>query len=374
MSGLYLHLPFCAQKCGYCNFVITLDRRENFRARFLNALEKEMARARQRYGLLVFDTLYLGGGTPSLLTAREMSRVMEAVHCHFKIKSGAEITCEFNPGDADQAKIKIFRDLGINRVSLGVQAFQNPLIKKTGRLHSVEDTYSTVLLLKESGISNLSFDLISGLPDQTFEDFQNSLEQTITLGAKQLSFYDLEIHENTPWGLPREKEKLQLLDDDGRARNFQCAVEMMTGAEYTQYEISTFAKPGFESRHNLIYWNNQEYLGLGPGAYSYLEGVRYQFAPDVPRYLSKCESEDWQADSEDRLTEEEKETETLITGLRLPGGVDLQDFPLIRERITPRIKELILNQLLTERGTRVALTARGRALVESTFKFLIGKE
>jgi oxygen-independent coproporphyrinogen III oxidase len=168
--------------------------------------------------------------------------------------------------------------------------------------------------------------------------------------------------------------RTHLLKDGERAEFFQAAVDLMTGAGYLQYEISTFAKPGFESKHNLIYWRNEEYLGLGPGAYSYLNGIRGQFAPDMGRYLLKCESGDWKLDLADFLTDEEKETETLITGLRLPAGVDLESFPIIRKRLEPRVRELSSDKLLTVQGNRIALTAQGRALVETTFKFLIGKD
>lgn len=374
MRGLYLHIPFCAQKCGYCNFVITLDRRDDFRARFFKALENEMIQANRQYGSLDFDTVYLGGGTPSLLSAGEMRAVIEQIRRYFKIKPAAEFTCEFNPGDADRGKIDAFRDLGINRVSLGVQAFQGALIQKARRLHSVEDTYETVHQLKAAGLSNLSFDLISGLPGQTVKEFRQSLQETVRLEAKQLSFYDLEIHENTPWGIERAKGGLKLLDEDERAEFFQSAVDLMTGAGYEQYEISTFARPGFESKHNLIYWNNGEYLGLGPGAYSYLNGIRSQFAPDMGRYLFKCAEGDWKPDAADLLTDEEKETETFITGLRLSAGVDLEDFPILKERLEPRIRELILSNLLAVQGTRIVLTAQGRALVETAFSFLIKKD
>lgn len=370
MKGLYLHIPFCAQKCHYCNFVITLDRRPEFRERFFKALEAEILHAASRYGRLIFDTVYLGGGTPSLLSAEEMARAIENVKKNFEIKPGAEFTCEFNPGDADAEKIAAFRDLGINRVSLGVQAFQDPIVRAANRNHTVQETCRTVEMLRVAGISNLSFDLISGLPGQTEHDFETSLRRTAELDAKQLSFYDLEIHDNTPWGHEKQKGSLGLLNEEGRARNYQRAVDIMTSSGYVQYEISTFAKPGFESRHNLIYWRNQEYLGLGPGAYSYLDGVRYQTAPDMGRYLFKCENADFAPDTEDRLTEEEKETETFMTGLRLPGGVDLAEFPIIRGHLEPLIQTLVLELLLSVQGTRICLTAKGRALVESVFKFL----
>ncbi len=392
MNGLYLHVPFCLQKCHYCNFVITLDRRESQRERFFAALFKEIDQTKNRYGRLRFDTFYLGGGTPSLLAYGELERLVAYIHEHFDFKPGFEFTCEFNPGDADLEKIRNFKKCGINRISLGAQAFQDHLLRDTGRLHSVSDTYKTVGLLKEAGFSNLSFDLISGLPGQTLEEFRHNLHETIKLGASQLSFYDLEIHEGTKWGQhlksvilrpqdeesPKEKmlryaqhDNLKLLNENQRLQFFQSAIEMMTTAGYSQYEVSTFAKPGFESRHNLIYWNNGEYLGLGPGAYSYLNGIRYQLARDVPGYLQKCESGNWKADVEDVLTDEQKEIETLMTGLRLQKGVDLRGLKFIRRRINSKIQQLIEENLLTQDKGRIFLTPRGSFLIESLYRFLI---
>jgi oxygen-independent coproporphyrinogen III oxidase len=371
--GLYLHLPFCTQKCFYCNFVITLNRTDDSRKRFFSALEKEIRQAAEKYGRLKFKTLYLGGGTPSLLTPEEMTCLVELLKYHFDFLPGFEFTCEFNPGDVSVEKMKIFRGLGINRVSLGTQAFQDRLLKEMGREHGVVDIEKTVNLMREYGIENISFDLISGLPGQTLADFRESLEKTVSLAPKQLSLYDLELHEKTPWGIQYKKGTIRQAPEDLRAEMFQAAIDIMTAAGYAQYEISTFAKPGFESRHNLIYWNNQEYLGLGPGAFTYMKGVRSQFSLDVPDYLQKCETGDWEPAVKDVLSDEEKETETLVTGLRLSPGVDLDHFSLIRPELEKRLLSLEEAQLLTRSGSRITLTGRGRFLAERTFTFLVGK-
>ncbi|HLD49928.1 MAG TPA: coproporphyrinogen-III oxidase family protein, partial [bacterium] len=203
MRGLYVHIPFCLKKCHYCNFVITTKRTEGFRARFFQALLKEIKQAREKYGRLCFDTLYLGGGTPSALTAEEMGPLIEALRRDFDFMAGHEITCEVNPGDVDRAKLETYRSLGINRISLGVQAFQDPLLKDMGRPHTVADTLETWRLLRDLGFNNISFDLINGLPSQTIEYFEDSLRKTIELEAEQLSLYDLDVHEKTVYGLRR---------------------------------------------------------------------------------------------------------------------------------------------------------------------------
>jgi oxygen-independent coproporphyrinogen III oxidase len=373
MRGLYLHVPFCHQKCFYCDFVITLQLSQDARKRFFEALKKEIGRAAARYGKLIFSTLYIGGGTPSLLSADEMTRLTTEVREHFDFEPGFEFTCEMNPGDADLAKLRAFREIGVNRVSLGAQAFQERLLKEMGRHHGVREIADAVQMIRNAGIENISLDLISGLPHQSLQDFHESLKKTVELQPSQVSLYDLEIRDRTPWGILHQKGELNPAGEDLRAEMFQTAIDVLTDAGYVQYEISTFSKPGFESRHNLIYWNNQEYLGLGPGAFSYMKGERSQFSFEVPQYLEKCEAEKWEPEVKDRLNEEEKETETLVTGLRLTHGVDLESFRKIRPKIESRLAELEEGNLVTRAGSRIALTPRGRFLAERTFSLLIGK-
>ena len=374
MTGFYIHIPFCAQKCFYCDFVITLQQSTAARERFFAALEREIDRAFQVHGKIIFDTFYIGGGTPSLLTPEEMARLVEKIKNRYELKPGFEFTCEFNPGDLDSGKIKSFQCLGINRISLGAQAFQDRLLQEMGRQHTVRDIHATVQMIRDAGIHNISFDLIGGLPNQTLEDFIHSLKQTIALNPSQISLYDLEIHDKTPWGMARQKGQFVLPAEELRAEMFQAAIDHLTGAGYQQYEISTFAKPGFESRHNLIYWNNQEYLGLGPGAFSYINGTRSQFSRGVPEYHRKCEAGDWEPAVKDVLTEAEKEMETLVTGLRLKQGIDLGYFKRIRPQIEERVRDLENDHLLDRSGDRIALTPRGRFLAEQVFGTLCSSE
>jgi oxygen-independent coproporphyrinogen-3 oxidase len=373
MKGLYLHIPFCAQKCAYCNFVITLQQDAAARRRFFGALQKEIRDVAKIYGPQRFSTFYLGGGTPSLLTAAEMEWLVSEIRTFFDFESGFEWTCELNPGDVEPEKMKAFCGLGINRVSLGAQAFQDRLLKNMGRRHSVRDTEKTIEIIRAAGIENISLDLISGLPEQSLQDFQESLDRTAALAPSQVSLYDLELHESTPWGLAHKKGTLKPAPEDLRAEMFQAAIDTLSAAGYEQYEISTFAKPGFESRHNLIYWKNGEYLGLGPGAFTYMKGVRSQFSLEVPDYLQKCEAGDWEPAVKDILSEEEQETETLVTGLRLRQGVDLERFRVIRSRLEERLARLQDGRLLEREGSRLVLTPRGRFLAERTFGLLIGK-
>ena len=373
-KGLYIHIPFCTTRCHYCNFVTTAEHSPGLRERFFEAVSAEIKYACKRYGQLSFDTLYLGGGTPSSLSIPELRRVIGEVHSAFKFNEEYEFTCEFNPGDGDEAKLKVLHEIGVNRISLGCQSFQDDILKKIGRRHTVRDIVETVSEIRRAGIQNISFDLMLRLPGQTVEDFRDSIKRCIGLGVAQVSLYDLEVHEETPFGQSQKKGNLDLPGEEDHARMYESAIEMLTSAGYEHYEISNFAKPGLASRHNLIYWHNQEYLGLGPGAFSYLNGIRSQQASDLIRYLEKCEARDWKNEMEDKLSEEEKETETLVTGLRLCEGVAPALFPKIYPALKDRFQTLHEEGLLEILGDKIRLTARGKFLSEDVFGFLLKKD
>jgi len=346
----------------------------DLRERFFEAVSAEIKHARNHYGPFSFDTFYLGGGTPSSLSVAELRQLVEEVHAAFQFKGGYEFTCEFNPVDADEAKLKALHEMGVNRISLGCQSFRDEILQKLGRRHTVRDIEETVAKIRKAGISSISFDLMLRLPGQTVEDFHHSVKRCIELEASQVSLYDLEIHEGTPFGQVQKDGKLNLPEEEAHARMYETAIEFMTGAGYEHYEISNFAKPGLASRHNLIYWHNQEYLGLGPGAFTYLSGTRSQFAPDLDRYLEKCEFPDWKPDVADKLSEEEKETETFVTGLRLCGGIRPDSFPEIYPAIKDRLKTLCDESLLEMAGQNARLTTRGKLVSEDVFAFLLKKD
>jgi oxygen-independent coproporphyrinogen-3 oxidase len=369
--GLYIHIPFCETRCHYCNFVTTAEHSPDLRKRFFKAFFLEVKRAHERFSPLFFDTLYLGGGTPSCLSVSEMERMVAGVRSAFKFKKDFEFSCEFNPGDGDEIKLQKFREEGICRISLGCQAFQDKILKRLGRRHTVKDIVRTLQKIRRAGIGNISFDLMLRLPGQTIRDFQGSLQKCIELGASQVSLYDLEVHGKSSFGQFQKEGKLELPGEEEHAKMYEAAIEILTKAGYEHYEISNFAKPGFASKHNRIYWHNQEYLGLGPGAFSYLNGVRSQFAPDLEGYLSKCEAGDWKNDTEDKLSDEEKETETFAMGLRLREGVRPETFPRIYSALKERLNTLCEEGLMKWSGENIQLTDRGKFLSEDVFGFLL---
>ena len=383
-KGLYIHIPFCKTRCHYCNFVTTAEHSPELRERFFRALSAEIKHARQFCGELLFDTLYFGGGTPSCLSVPELEQLMAEIHSAFKFKGGYEFTIEFNPGDGDEAKLKALYNGGVNRVSLGCQSFQDEILQSLGRRHTVREIEETIVKIREAGIFNISFDLMLRLPGQTVLDFRDSVRRCVELDAAQVSLYDLEVHEETPFGRLQKEEppalraegpggKLGLPAEDEHARMYKSAIEILTNANYEHYEISNFTKPGFASRHNLIYWHNQEYLGLGPGAFTYLNGIRSQRAPNLARYLEKCGAGDWRNDVEDELSGEEKETETLATGLRLCEGIEPRLFPRIYPALQSRFQSLVEEGLMETWEGKWRLTTRGKFLSEDVFGYLLKK-
>lgn len=364
-TGLYVHIPFCAKKCHYCNFVIALSGNPRLHADFLSALEAEAAEARRRYGPVLFDTVYLGGGTPSAISAGEMEKVFSILQKHFSWKPGAEITCEVNPGDVDEEKLRTYRRLGVNRISLGVQSTNDRLLKAMNRAHTAEDARRTARLIRDLGFDNVSMDLIIRLPNQEVGDITRSISDMVEWNAQQVVVYDLAVHEDTHFGNLQQKRELILPDEAAHEEMFQAVESGLIAAGLAQYEIASFAKPGYESRHNLLYWNNQPYLGLGPGAFSYMDGVRYQYARSVSSYLEKTAAGDRSNDEQDVLGAEEKEMETLLTGLRLRPGIDLSRLPLLRERLEPEAAALAAAGLVEYDAPVIRLTRKGRYLAES---------
>jgi oxygen-independent coproporphyrinogen-3 oxidase len=352
--------------------VITTKNSPESIAAYLAALEKEIQAAILQYGRLRFDTLYLGGGTPSALPIEAMSRLTELLRREFHFKGVCEMTCEVNPGDTDAKTLKGYHSLGINRISVGAQSFNDALLKDMGRLHTAQDIVQSVSEAKAAGFENVSLDLIIRLPGQTLEDVSRSLQQAVELDVDQVAVFDLDLAERTVYGMRRQRGELRQPDEELHHAMMQLAEDYLESQGYRHYELTSFAKPGFESHHNLIYWHNQEYLGLGPGAFSYLKGLRYQFAQDVNRYLEKCGAGNWTRDVEDRLSEEEKEMETFLTGLRLQDGVDLSAFKRIGRQLSAKIKLLEMDGFFEHDNGRLTLSRKGRFVSDHVFAELAG--
>lgn len=332
-QAAYVHIPFCRRRCFYCDFPISVvgDRKRGETsgtiAQYVDELCQEVL-ATPRVANLPLQTVFFGGGTPSLLSVEQVQRVLTTLQQQFGMAAGAEISMEMDPGTFDLAHVQGYRDAGVNRISLGVQAFDDELLERCGRFHRVADVYQAVDLLKTAGVGNFSLDLISGLPTQTLTQWHDFLKTAIALQPAHISVYDLTIEPMTPFGRQYEPGSTPLPSDEATTQMYRMAQQTLTQAGYRHYEISNYAKPGYECRHNQVYWHNQPYYGFGMGAASYVNNQRFS------RPRTRREYYDWVKDYQanqgqiscDATSPTEQLLDTLMLGLRLSEGISLEKF------------------------------------------------
>lgn len=328
--GLYIHIPFCKAKCAYCDFYSLAHSEEKMDA-YMAALLRHLEEVAPRAAGMQVDTVYFGGGTPSYLGAARLCRILQTVLRRYDVARDAEITLEANPDSAgDWKELRRLRRAGFNRLSLGVQSTDDALLRRIGRVHTYEQVQQAVMAARKAKFTDLSLDLIYGLPGQTMEDWQRTLADAVALGPEHLSCYGLKLEEGTP--LWQQRQTLTLPDDDAQADMYLYTVAALGEMGYEQYEISNFAKPGKASRHNLKYWNMEEYAGFGPGAHSDFGGVRYGYVRDIDSYiagklvLSESENDSTLA----------RDYEYVMLSLRTAAGIDRQTFEKrYRQRFQP---------------------------------------
>ena len=330
--GIYIHIPFCLRKCPYCDFVsYPLDSNEADSLQlYVDALVEE---ASLRRGWLeaadlmpqAFHSLYIGGGTPSLLNEGDLARILDGVTGCFPLEAGAEITMEVNPGTAGQDELRAWRYLGINRLSLGAQSLNDTLLVRLGRMHTAQEVCQAVKWAKLVGFTNVSLDLMLGLPGQSLEDWQETLIEAVRLQPEHLSCYELTIEESTPYGCLKAQGKLELPPEDEVIAMLRWTQQYLTDSGYEHYEISNYALPGYRSRHNQIYWENRWYLGLGAAAFSYWDGRRWGNTGSLPEYIQSLTEGSLPEAYSERLDEKGQLGETIMLGLRLREGVSIPD-------------------------------------------------
>ena len=317
--GLYLHIPFCKSKCAYCDFY-SLPHAEEQMDAYVTALLGHLREVAPRFSAQQVDTVYFGGGTPSYLGAKRLTKLLGGVKKLYRVKSDAEITLEANPDSACDAKdLRALRKAGFNRLSLGVQTMDDALLKTIGRIHTRAQAVEAVEAARAAGFDNLSLDLIYGLPGQTMADWQKTLAETMALRPEHLSCYGLKVEEGTPLA---QRELSDLPDDDAQADMYLYTVETLKAGGWAQYEISNFAQPGKQSRHNLRYWQMKEYMGFGPGAHSDMGGVRFAYEKDLAAYLRG----DWQLSEYEEIPPLDRDQEYIMLSLRTAEGISAKTF------------------------------------------------
>ena len=324
-AGIYIHIPFCRSRCSYCDFATGIYETP-LAERYVEALVKEIEEWDEVSPRPV-DTIYFGGGTPSLLSPAQVGAILEIVHARFEVESGAEVTMEMNPGTVTSESVREFRQIGINRASFGAQTFDDRELARLGRSHTAEDTTKTFQVLRDAGFENVSFDLIAGLPGQTVSGWQYNLDRSLALRPEHLSFYLLEVHEGTPLAEHIRKGIQPRPDDELAAEMYELMLERANAAGYEHYEISNLCLPGYESRHNTKYWIGAPYYGFGCSAHSF-DGKdrRWSNERDVARYAELIEQEQNPIVEQVKLTPDEVRAEAVFLGMRMMRGVSVEQY------------------------------------------------
>jgi len=324
-KSLYLHIPFCKRRCFYCDFAITTGG-EKLKQQYVDVLCQEIAlTVAQIPPIVPLQTIFFGGGTPSLLSVQQVAQILETIAKYFQLDSDVDISLEANPGTVTLESLRGYKNLGINRISLGAQAFQQELLDVCGRGHTVAEIYEAVDAINNAGFENFALDLISGLPNQSMQNWQDSLHKAIAIQPKHLSVYDLTIEEGTAFGKRYLAGDRPLPTEESTVAMYLAAHELLPTAGYAHYEISNYAKPDHQSRHNLTYWHNQPFYGMGMGATSYINRQRIDRPQKMRAYLDAISR--WQTEglgfAAPILSDQEELMDTLMQGLRLAEGLSL---------------------------------------------------
>jgi len=375
-AGIYIHIPFCRARCSYCDFA-TGTYESALAERYVRALISEIRNFQSTADRQEADTIYFGGGTPSLLKAAQVAAILEAVYARFHVARGAEVTMEMNPGTLTLDTLKEFRALGVNRASYGAQTFDDSELKRLGRTHNAEDGRRTLTLLREAGFTNISFDLIAGLPAQTLETWSRNLDEALALRPSHLSFYLLEVHEATPLADQIRRGAQPLPDDDLAAEMYRLMLERACEAGYEHYEISNLCQQGYHSRHNTKYWTADAVFGFGCSAHSY-DGARTRWSNerDAARYTVLMEQRRTPIVETIELDERTARAESIFLGLRLMRGVDLKEYRArfgsdLRDEYAADLERLSDAGLITFDSDLMKLTATGALLSNEVFSLFV---
>ena len=328
--GIYIHIPFCISKCRYCDFYSIPGASEELKDKYIDALVAHMKEYAIQAKDYIVDTIYFGGGTPSLLSEKQLKTIIKALKSSFRVYRASEISMEINPKTVTLSKLKYIKKCGINRLSIGVQSFADNELQIAGRPHNSDDSFETVRLARKAGFSNISLDLMFGLPEQNLQSVVDNIGSVLSLDVEHISLYGLKIEDGTPFWFDRNK--LALPDEDEERSMYFNAAGLLSASGIRQYEISNFAKKGKYCKHNLKYWNCDEYLGFGPAAHSYFGGKRFSFKKDINLYI----------DSFNQLTHV---TEELIDEyIDIPYPSRVAEYVMLRFRLTAGVNKAVFKK------------------------------
>ncbi|MGM7721061.1 radical SAM family heme chaperone HemW [Metabacillus sp. Hm71] len=376
MQSAYIHIPFCHHICHYCDFNKVFFKQQPV-DEYIEMLIKEIHHAAQKNEHQL-KTIFIGGGTPTALSASQLNRLMEGIRCNLiSVNEPVEFAVEANPGELTSEKLEVLKNAGVNRLSIGVQSFNDKLLHRIGRVHRKEDVFRTIELAEQIGFDNMSIDLMYGLPGQTIDDFKESLETAFSLNVKHFSAYSLIVEPKTVFYNLMQKGKLTLPQQDEEAQMYELAMEQMEKHGFNQYEISNYAKAGYESQHNLTYWNNDYYFGFGAGAHGYMNGVRTSNIGPIKKYIERIKQKGEAFHSQITISKEEAMEEEMFLGLRKTTGISKEKFykkfgVQVDHIFSSPIDKLVDLDLIINDENGIRLTHKGKLLGNEVFQEFIG--
>ena len=359
--GLYVHIPFCVQKCNYCDF-LSFSADEKRKRQYIDALVREMKSWREKISDYEVDTIFIGGGTPSVLSVTDMDSLFQGISDCFTRSQKTEFTVECNPGTVDEEKLSLYRQAGVNRLSFGMQSTMDEELHQLGRIHNYKQFLGSYELARRVGFDNVNVDIMSAVPKQTLMSYETTLHRVTKLAPEHISSYSLIIEEGTPfYEWYRESPPV---DEDTDRRMYECTEEILSAAGYSRYEISNYAKPGRECRHNIKYWRRFEYLGLGLGASSQMGNCRFSNVRDLASYMDSVQSGEILAEDREELSSADEKAEFMYLGLRMMQGISEKEFEEnfgenLMECYGEEINRCERQGLLECQGDRIFLTKRG---------------
>lgn len=367
LPGLYIHIPFCLSKCGYCSFSSVTT--THFIEDTVKAIAQEMDLYRDYF--FYFDSVYIGGGTPSLLSIRQLDDLLKSVHKNFEVSRRAEITMEVNPGDVSLDYFHDLKSLGIKRLNIGIQSFDDPILKFLGRRHSARQAVAAIDAARKAGFKNIGIDLIYGVSGQDIKSWGKTLQKALSFKPAHLSCYQLSLDNTTPLYMRYQQDGLQMPSEKEALDFFMTTSRTLTDAGYIHYEVSNFARTDArKSRHNMKYWSHAPYLGMGPAAHSFDGKKRWWNKPDVEAYMKDVAEGQKPIDKSEELTRDQLALEALFLGMRTKEGIDLEQYKtrygldLFTEK-SLIINELIKNKLVELQGDSLCPTLAGMAVADS---------
>ena len=363
--GIYIHIPFCLKKCSYCDFYSLAVRDKHLLDRYCQAVTEEIRRTALQHHELEIKTIFLGGGTPSLLSGRQLGRILQAIKANFSVQPDVEITVEANPATIDPDKIEEYLAVGVNRISLGAQSFRERELAILGRMHNKQDIFQAVKIIKQCGLKNFNLDLIYGIPGQSVQEWADNLQIALALEPAHISAYLLQLEPQTIMAKQAAQKLIMLAGEETEAAMYDTLIDLLPVSGFKHYEISNFTLPAYECRHNLIYWQSHNYIGFGAGAVSYLSNCRYINKPALHNYLAALHAGQMPpTELLEEMSLREQIADAVILGLRLIRGINIEEIDQrfgidFLNEYNQEINDNLEKGLLTLHNGQLFLTRRG---------------